>query len=215
MAADPVVVEVDTPRGAARVHRHPADPPARGSVVLGHGAGGRGFSSDLRLIAERLPPAGWTVVLVEQPWMVAGKRVATPPRTLDEAWRPVLANLTSGPEALPRPLVVGGRSAGARVACRTAGEVGADAVLALAFPLAPPGRPERSRATELAAATGLGLPTWVLQGERDAFGGPEQVRAVIGEPGRVVAVPGGHSAPARPTALVDAVLEVLGSLGGA
>lgn len=160
---------VETPVGPARATADPAERP-RATLVLGHGAGGGIEAADLTALARALPARGFTVVRVESPWRVAGRKVATPPPTLDIAWRAVLADLaqsaTSG-----RPVVVGGRSAGARVACRTAVEVGAVGCLALAFPLHPPGRPERSRLAELTAA---GVPTLVVQGQRDAFGSPEQ-----------------------------------------
>jgi predicted alpha/beta-hydrolase family hydrolase len=157
---------VDTPVGPARVTTDPAERP-RASLVLGHGAGGGIAAADLVALARHLPARGISVLRVESPWRVAGRKVATPPATLDIAWRAVLADLA---DHLPRgPVVVGGRSAGARVACRTAREVGAVGCLALAFPLHPPGRPERSRLDELA---GAGVPTLVVQGERDAFGGP-------------------------------------------
>ncbi|MGN6302231.1 MAG: alpha/beta family hydrolase, partial [Angustibacter sp.] len=144
------VVDVPTPEGPARAHvSRPAS--ARGTLVLGHGAGGGVDAPDLQAIAAAATAAGWAVVLVEQPWRVAGRKVATAPPKLDVAWRAVVAALTSGRAALPPPLVVGGRSAGARVACRTADAVGAAAVVALAFPLRPPGRPDApSRADELA-----------------------------------------------------------------
>ncbi|MCU0265442.1 MAG: hydrolase [Actinomycetia bacterium] len=157
-----------TPVGPARVHVHPSRTSgATATVVLGHGAGGGVAARDLAALAAALPAAGYAVVLVEQPWRVAGRRVAGPPAQLDAAWRAVLAGLdVSG------PLVVGGRSAGARVACRTAAGAGAAAVVALAFPLHPPGRPERSRAQELLAS---GAPTLVVQGERDPFGRPGEL----------------------------------------
>jgi predicted alpha/beta-hydrolase family hydrolase len=142
-----------------------------GLLVLGHGAGGGVDAPDLRAARDAAHEAGMRVALVEQPWRVKGKKVAEAPARLDQAWVDVLAELTG------TPLVVGGRSAGARVACRTADEVGADAVLCLAFPLHPPGRPERSRLEEL---TAVRVPVLVVQGERDAFGMP---------PGAVV-VPG-------------------------
>jgi uncharacterized protein len=175
-------VDVDTPMGPARAHVHEGmqllgpDPEVRTTLVLGHGAGGGVGAADLAAIAAELPPAGVTVVLVEQPWRVAGKHIAGRPAGLDQAWVSVLADpevraatgLTGGAR-----LVTGGRSAGARVACRTAATVGAFAVVALAFPLHPPGRGgndskgELSRAGELLAA---GVPTLVVQGERDSFG---------------------------------------------
>lgn len=154
---------ISTPVGDARVDVAPA-PSAVATLVLGHGAGGGIAAPDLVTLAETLPGRGVSVVRVEQPWRVAGRKVAAPPATLDKAWLAVLAALS-----VDGPLVVGGRSAGARVACRTAREVGASGCLALAFPLHPPGRPERSRLDELRRA---GVPTLVVQGERDAFGGP-------------------------------------------
>ncbi|MGH8892818.1 MAG: alpha/beta hydrolase family protein [Actinomycetes bacterium] len=155
---------VETPVGDARVDvRAAAD--ARVTLVLGHGAGGGIETPDLSTLARRLPADGITVIRVEQPWHVAGRRAAAPPPTLDRAWLAVLDALD-----LPGPVAVGGRSAGARVACRTATQVGAVGVVALAFPLHPPGRPEKSRLEEL---LGSGVPTLVVQGERDPFGGPE------------------------------------------
>jgi len=155
---------IGTPVGDARVHLTMSSP-SRATLVLGHGAGGGIEAADLVALAATLPGNGVTVVRVEQPWRVAGRRVATPPATLDRGWLAVLAALrTRG------PLIVGGRSAGARVACRTATSVGAIGVVALAFPLHPPGRPDRSRLPELESA---GVPTLVVQGERDQFGGPD------------------------------------------
>jgi predicted alpha/beta-hydrolase family hydrolase len=114
-----------------------------------------------------------TVLRVTQPWRLAGKKVAAPPGTLDVAWTAALAAARDA-GWIDGPLVVGGRSAGARVACRTAKAAGAVGALALAFPLHPPGRPEKSRAQEL---TGSGVPTLVVQGERDPFGGPAEFPA--------------------------------------
>ena len=155
---------ITTPGGDARVVISAA-PHAAQTLVLGHGAGGGIEARDLVALATTLPGRGITVVRVEQPWRVAGRRVAGPPATLDRAWLTVLEAL-----AIDGVLVVGGRSAGARVACRTASSVGAVGCLALAFPLHPPGRPEMSRLTEL---EGAGVPTLVVQGERDAFGAPD------------------------------------------
>ncbi len=155
---------IATPGGAARAVVSAAAAPMM-TLVLGHGAGGGIEARDLVALAKDLPERGVTVVRVEQPWRVAGRKVAGPPATLDKAWLAVLEAL-----ALAGPLVVGGRSAGARVACRTATQVGAAGCLALAFPLHPPGRPEKSRLDELLAS---GVPTLVVQGERDAFGGPK------------------------------------------
>jgi predicted alpha/beta-hydrolase family hydrolase len=163
------VTEVETPVGTARVHLAGAERP-RAMLVLGHGAGGGVDTPDLRALARALPREGISVVRVEQPWLVAGRKVAAPPPSLDVAWLAVLEAvdaLAGGGAASSGPLVVGGRSAGARVACRTAVRVGAAACLALAFPLHPPGRPEQTRLAEL---TGAGVPTLVVQGGRDAFG---------------------------------------------
>jgi uncharacterized protein len=148
-------------------------------LVLGHGAGGGVEAPDLVAVAAALPPRGVSVVLVEQPWRVAGRKVAAPPATLDRAWEAVLAD----PKVRGAGrLLVGGRSAGARVAVRTAVRLGAQGCVCLAFPLHPPGRPDRSRAGELAAA---GLPVLVVQGERDPFGGPGELAG----PAQVVPVP--------------------------
>ncbi|WP_053651994.1 alpha/beta family hydrolase [Streptomyces sp. XY431] len=166
-APAPVTRElVPTPAGDARITLHPAAAP-RAVLALGHGAGGGIEARDLAALAAGLPARGVSVALVEQPWRVAGKKVAPAPRTLDTGWTPVAERLVAaGP-----PLVVGGRSAGARVACRTGAATGAAGVVALAFPLHPPGKPERSRAEEL---LGSGLPTVVVQGAADPFGGPAE-----------------------------------------
>ncbi|HVQ87072.1 MAG TPA: alpha/beta family hydrolase [Actinomycetes bacterium] len=140
----------------------------RGALLLGHGAGGGVTARDLAYLAEELPRHEIAVALFEQPWRVAGRRVATPALTLDDAWlRAVGALPTLG--FSDTPLFVGGRSTGARVACRTFAESGALGVIALGFPLHPPGR-EVSRAGELSG----GQPTLVLQGSRDRFGDATQ-----------------------------------------
>ncbi|TXS56833.1 alpha/beta family hydrolase [Streptomyces sp. t39] len=157
---------VATDAGEARVTWFTARD-ARLVLALGHGAGGGIGARDLAAIAAALPAHGVTVALVEQPWRVAGKKVAPAPKTLDAGWHGVWPLLT---EAGP-PVVAGGRSAGARVACRTATALGAAGVLALSFPLHPPGRPEKSRAAEL---LGAGVPTLVVQGGNDPFGRPEE-----------------------------------------
>jgi len=160
-----------------------------------------------------LTAEGWLVVLVEQPWRVAGRRVATPPAQLDLAWLAVMAALTSSRGGLPRPVVTGGRSSGARVACRTAAVVGADAVLALSFPLHPPGRPEKSRAAEALLVTGAGTRLAVIQGEKDPFGSPEDVRSALGAAAEVEQVRGDHSFTRTPTDVVAAVRTFLADLG--
>ncbi|MDT0462700.1 alpha/beta hydrolase family protein [Streptomyces gibsoniae] len=157
---------VETEAGTARVTWHRARKAAR-VLALGHGAGGGVEARDLQALARVLPAHGVTVALVEQPWRVAGKKVAPAPKTLDVGWHGVWPALAEP----GLPVIAGGRSAGARVACRTAVDLGAVAVLALSFPLHPPGRPEKSRADELLEA---GVPTLVVQGGRDPFGRPEE-----------------------------------------
>ncbi|MFF4904816.1 alpha/beta family hydrolase [Streptomyces sp. NPDC001260] len=204
---------IATEAGDARITWHPADR-ARLVLAVGHGAGGGIEARDLRALAAALPAHGVSVALVEQPWRVAGKKVAPAPKTLDTGWRGVWPTLVKA----GLPVISGGRSAGARVACRTAVELGARAVLALSFPLHPPGRPERSRAAEL---LGAGVPTLVVQGGNDPFGRPEEFPD--GDY-RLVEVPHGDHGFAVPkraditqeqaVALVtDAVVEWAGSLG--
>lgn len=156
----------ETDAGTARVTWHRAKRP-RLVLAVSHGAGGGIEARDLQALARVLPGHGVSVALVEQPWRVAGKKVAPAPKTLDTGWRGVWPALA----APGLPVISGGRSAGARVACRTAAELGAVAVLALSFPLHPPGRPEKSRAEEL---LGAGVPTLVVQGARDPFGRPAE-----------------------------------------
>ena len=183
---------IDTPPGPARAHVERPVGTCCGSVVVSHGAGGGIDAADLGAL-RALVEDGWTYVRVEQPWRVAGKKVATPPKTLDAAWVPIIESLTSGRWALPRPLVVGGRSAGARVACRTATQVGADGVLALSFPLHPPNNPDRSRAFEAQLVLDADLPLAVIQGDKDPFGRPQDVRAALGPAPTITGVPGTHS----------------------
>jgi uncharacterized protein len=186
-------VKVDTPHGPARVHVKAAGESPVGALVLGHGAGGGVEAPDLRAATAAALSCGWTVALVEQPYRVAGRRSPAPAAQLDAAWQAVCA-------ALPfdgLPLVTGGRSSGARVACRTAAAVGAAGVVCLAFPVHPPGRPEKTRLPELDA---VGVPLLVVQGERDPFGMPPAAQ------GRsVVVVPGNHSL--RSTAQVEAAVR--------
>ena len=167
--------------------------------MLGHGAGGGVGARDLLAARDAALPLGVSVALVEQPYLVAGRRSQAPAAQLDSAWTAVLAQLRE--EALRGlALIAGGRSAGARVACRTAAQVGAVAVLCLAFPLHPPGRssdPTKSRLGELDAVT---VPTLVVQGERDAFGMPPE-----GPQRTVVRVPGTHAL--RSTAEVSAAVS--------
>jgi uncharacterized protein len=189
-------LEVDTPHGLARIHLRPAtEPPA--ALVLGHGAGGGVASADLVTVTDVAHADGLSVALVEQPYRVAGRRSPAPARLLDAAWTATIDYLMSG-ELRGLPLVVGGRSAGARVACRTAAATGPVAVLCLAFPLRAPGRPgAASRVDELDAVT---VPVLVVQGERDPFGMPPAA-----EQRTVVQVPGDHSLKADLDAVARAV----------
>jgi len=155
--------------------------------VLGHGAGGGVEAPDLVAATKAAHSAGLSVALVEQPYRVAGRRSPAPAGQLDTAWTAVLEQLREH-ELGGLPLLTGGRSAGARVACRTAAEVGSAAVLCLAFPLHPPGKgddPSKSRLDELEAVR---VPTLVVQGENDPFGLPPESPTRI-----VVTVPGNHS----------------------
>jgi predicted alpha/beta-hydrolase family hydrolase len=172
---------VDTPRGPARIVCDSGRSGQQsGLLVLGHGAGGGVDAPDLVAARDGALAAGWVVVRVEQPWRVAGRRVAEAPKHLDAAWTAAVGSLERH-----GPLVLGGRSAGARVACRTADQLGAAAVLALAFPLRPPGR-AADRLDELRRPR---VPRLVVQGARDAFGVPDP------EPGvRLVVVAGADHA---------------------
>jgi uncharacterized protein len=174
---------IDTPHGPARAHVHPAEG-AVAALVLGHGAGGGVTAPDLVAVKDAAVARGVTVALVEQPYRVAGRRSPAPAGQLDTAWLAVVEQLSQGPLA-GLPLVTGGRSSGARVACRTAAASGAVAVLCLAFPVHPPGRPEKSRLDEL---DGVRAPVLVIQGDRDPFGMPPRRRGR-----RVVVVEGDHS----------------------
>jgi predicted alpha/beta-hydrolase family hydrolase len=160
------IESIETDAGTARITWHPAKK-ARLVLAVSHGAGGGIEARDLQALARVLPAHGVTVALVEQPWRVAGKKLAPAPKTLDVGWRGLWPALAEP----GLPVISGGRSAGARVACRTAVELGARAVLALGFPLHPPGKPEKSRAEEL---LGAGVPTLVVQGGNDPFGKPEE-----------------------------------------
>ena len=174
------MLEIETPTGPARVQVDEAAGPARAMLVLGHGAGGGVDARDILAVRTAVVAAGVTVVRVTQPYRVAGRRAPAPANQLDAAWLAVLAALTEARGDLP--LIAGGRSSGARVACRTAVAGGAAAVVALAFPVHLPGRPDKSRLPELDAA---GVPTLAVSGERDPFGVPPE------GPGRdVVVVPG-------------------------
>jgi predicted alpha/beta-hydrolase family hydrolase len=190
-------IDVDTPDGLARVHLHPADEP-KGGLVLGHGAAGGVESRDLVAVKGAAQAEGVSVALVEQPYRVAGRRSPAPAHRLDAAWIAVVEHLSS--DALRGlPLVVGGRSIGARVACRTAATTVAVGVVCVAFPLQPRRRSGTapSRLPELDAVT---VPTLVVQGERDPFGMPPET-----ERRTVVQVPGTHGVSTDLDAVAAAV----------
>jgi uncharacterized protein len=203
------VRRVDTPHGAAKVHLYSVND-AVAALVLGHGAGGGVTSGDLVAATEAALSEGLSVALVEQPYRVAGRRSPAPATQLDVAWTAVLDHLRAdGLKGLP--LLVGGRSLGARVACRTAEATGAVGVLCLAFPLQPPRRaaaPAQSRLSELDEVT---VPTLVVQGASDPFGTPPPSANRM-----VVQVPGNHSLrtdlPAVAAAVRDWLPEVLASV---
>ena len=165
------MLEIETPYGQAKVHLHRAEEP-RAALVLGHGAAGGVTSRDLVAVTEVARSVGVSVALVEQPYRVAGRRSPAPARQLDVAWTAVIEQLKAG-ELRGLRLIVGGRSLGARVACRTADATGAVAVLCLAFPLQPPRRAAGSApASRLPELEHVQVPTLVVQGERDPFGMP-------------------------------------------
>jgi uncharacterized protein len=198
------VLELETPHGPARAHLHPVADPL-GALVLGHGAGGGVSARDLMAATEVAQGEGFSVALVEQPYRVAGRRSPAPANRLDEAWVAVVEQLGHGDLRGP-PLVVGGRSAGARVACRTAAETGAVAVLCLAFPLHAPGR-SKTGATRQHELDAVQLPVLVVQGASDPFGMPEGGRGR-----RVVVVPGNHSLSADLEAVGTAVRSWLSEI---
>jgi hypothetical protein len=177
-----------------------------GALVLGHGAGGGVEAPDLIAVRDAAVAEGFTVALIEQPYRVAGRRSPAPAKRLDEAWLAVIDRLRAE-ELEGLPLIAGGRSLGARVACRTAEEAGAAAILCLAFPLLPPRRgdkPPQSRLPELEAVT---APVLVVQGRNDRFGMPPEA------PGRqVVRVAGDHGLKADPEAIGEAVSAWLAAL---
>jgi uncharacterized protein len=190
---------VDTPHGPANVELHGAAE-TRAALLLGHGAGGGVHAPDLVAATRAAQRVGMDVALVEQPYRVAGRRSPAPAGQLDTAWLAVVEHVSRRTFA-GLPLVFGGRSSGARVACRTAAEGGAVAVLCLAFPVHPPGRPERSRMPELDA---VDVPVLIVQGDRDPFGRPEPSHHR-----ELVLVPGDHSLKTGIEALGRAVGEWL------
>ncbi|MET9475766.1 alpha/beta family hydrolase [Streptomyces sp. NBC_00562] len=192
---------VDTDAGTARITWLPAKKP-RLVLAAGHGAGGGIEARDLQALATALPAHGVSVALVEQPWRVAGKKLAPAPKTLDTGWRGLWPALA----APGLPVVAAGRSAGARVACRTATELGAHAVLALSFPLHPPGKPEKSRKDEL---LGSGVPTLVVQGGHDPFGRPAEFPPGEFEITEVPYGDHGFAVPKKADLTQDQAMEIL------
>ena len=196
------ILDIETPHGPARAHLTKVRG-ATGAVVLGHGAGGGVGAPDLVIAAEVAQAQKLSVALVEQPYRVAGRRSPAPAAQLDAAWIAVVEHLKA--KALKGlPLVCGGRSAGARVACRTSTETGAVGVLCLAFPLHPPGRPEATRQDELDAVT---VPVLVVQGASDPFGMPPP-----GPSRSVVTVKGNHSLRSDRDAIRTAVTDWLSEI---
>jgi predicted alpha/beta-hydrolase family hydrolase len=189
-------IEIETPHGPARAHLHPAEAPTA-ALVLGHGAGGGVAAPDLRAATAAALEVGVSVALVEQPYRVAGRKSPAPARQLDAAWTAVAAHLLADGPLRGLPLIVGGRSSGARVACRTADATGAVAVLCLAFPLHPPGKPEKSRLDELEA---VHLPVLIVQGAKDPFGMPPEAANRT-----VVRLPGDHRLASDLPALAEVV----------
>jgi predicted alpha/beta-hydrolase family hydrolase len=204
-----MTVDIETPHGLARATLHEAGSP-RGALILGHGAGG-GFSApDLMAASAVAGSLDLTVALVEQPYRVAGRKSPAPAHQLDTAWKAVVAELAAGPLA-GLQLVTGGRSSGARVACRTAGDTDSAGVLCLAFPLhAPSKKPVPESKTRLPELEAVDVPVLIVQGESDPFGMPPAA------PGRrVVRVKGNHSLrgdkPALEAAVRDWLAELLAS----
>jgi uncharacterized protein len=188
-------LEIATPHGPALAHLHRAED-ARGGLVLGHGAGGGVTARDLVAATQAALEARVSVALVEQPYRVAGRKSPPPAKQLDTAWDAVIDHLR-GDVFAGLPLITGGRSAGARVACRTAAITYAAGVLCLAFPVHPPGRPEKTRLDELDAVT---VPVLVIQGESDPFGMPPAA-----EGREIVAQPGTHALTGDLGGLAEAV----------
>jgi predicted alpha/beta-hydrolase family hydrolase len=204
------VLEIATPHGPARAHlRHVARP--RAALLIGHGAGGSIEAPDLLAAADAAVAAGVSVARIEQPYRVAGRRSAPPAPKLDEAWLAVHAALMVAPGAplAGLPLLSGGRSSGARVACRTATATAAASVLCLAFPLHPPQRsPDAERKTRLPELEAVTVPVLIIQGDRDPFGMPPP-----GPLRTVVTVAGNHSLKSGIAAVGPAVSSWLGALG--
>ena len=201
------MLEIDTAHGPARAHLHEADKP-KGALILGHGANGGVSAPDLVAATEVALAEQFSVALVEQPYVVAGRRSPAPARQLDAAWMTVVERLRES-ELSGLPLIVGGRSAGARVACRTAAQSNARAVLCLAFPLHAPGRSGPASKTRQPELDEVEVPVLVVQGERDPFGMPR-----ASSTRSVVTVPGNHSLKKDLGAVAAAVRDWLTSIVG-
>ena len=205
-------VTISTTEGDARARLSAPEGDPIGALMLGHGAGGGVDAPDIRSAARAALAAGWAVALIEQPYRVAGRRSPVPAPRLDTAWLEVAAVLTAtGGPLGGRPLVTGGRSSGARVACRTAGRTGSIGVVCLAFPLQPPARASAttrapSRQSEL---DGAGVPVLVVQGRNDRFGMPRSSRALRRE---VVRVDGDHGLKRDHAAIAVAITRWLDAL---
>ena len=202
-------VMIETPRGPARAHvSAAADQPGTGALILGHGAGGGVGAPDIQAAGRAAHRAGYAVALVEQPYRVAGRRAPAPAGHLDEAWAAVVAWLVAH-ELAGLPIVTGGRSMGARVACRTAATTESVGVLCLAFPLQPPRRASATTAspTRLPELDAVDVPTLVIQGANDRFGMPP-----AGPSRTVVTVAGDHALKADLPAVHDAVATWLADL---
>ncbi|MEA2371018.1 MAG: uncharacterized protein QOH12_1412 [Solirubrobacteraceae bacterium] len=196
---DTATLDVETPAGPARVHLHRADRPLAG-LILGHGAGGGVAARDLLAARDVALGLGISVGLVEQPYRVAGRRSPPPAHRLDAAWTAILGHLRANDLSGLR-VIGGGRSSGARVACRTADATGAAGVLCLAFPLQPAARASGAQApSRLPELDGVDVPVLIVQGGRDPFGMPPP-----GPKRTVVEVAGDHGLKADLPAVSDAI----------
>lgn len=194
-------VDINTPQGLARAYIVEELRVRRGTFMLGHGAGRGTNTPDIELLTH-LADDGWRVILIDQPWVVAGKRIAPAPAKLDEAWLAVCEALAD--ECAGR-LVIGGRSAGARAACRTARKLKADAVIALAFPLKPPKHqenPEKWRTAEAQSVIENRIPLLVIQGEKDPFGDAAALKKALPH-AEVLSAHGPHSFSSNPTDVLE------------
>ena len=203
--------EVATPDGPGLLHVAARDQ-VRGVLLLGGGHSGQVRTVDLDAVAAELPGHGWAVVTYELPWRVAGRKVGPRPPASDPAW---LCGVEAVRATWPGvPVVTGGRSAGARIACRT-WDADLAGVVALSFPLHPPGKPAQSRLGELAP---VGVPVLLVSGARDPFGSPAELEQALAEPQagprELVVVAGATHSFRRPAGarVAAAVAEFVGRL---